>query len=54
MMADKQGNGTNGNIVELRGVRKTFWRGKESIHVLEGLDLDVPEGSYQAFMGPSG
>jgi len=53
-MADKKGNGGNGNIVELRGVRKTFWRGKEAIHVLEGLDLDVPEGSYQAFMGPSG
>jgi len=54
MADDKKSNGTNGNIVELRGVGKTFWRGKESIHVLEGLDLDVPEGSYQAFMGPSG
>ncbi|HEX9298427.1 MAG TPA: ABC transporter ATP-binding protein [Polyangiaceae bacterium] len=41
-------------IVELRGVTKTFYRGKEPLHVLEGIDLDVPEGSFEALMGPSG
>jgi putative ABC transport system ATP-binding protein len=42
------------DIVELRGVSKTFYRGKEAVPVLENLDLDVPEGAYEAFMGPSG
>jgi putative ABC transport system ATP-binding protein len=41
-------------IVELRGVTKEFYRGKEPLRVLEGIDLDVPEGSFEALMGPSG
>ena len=41
-------------IVELRGVAKTFFRDKEPVPVLEGIDLDIPEGSYEALMGPSG
>ena len=41
-------------IVTLKGIDKTFYRGKEPIHVLEKLDLDVPEGSFEALMGPSG
>ena len=42
------------SIVKLRGVSKTYTRGGESVPVLEGLDLDVPSGSYEALMGPSG
>ena len=42
------------SIVTLSGIHKTFHRGKEAIHVLEGLDLDVPSGSFEALMGPSG
>ncbi|MEP7122668.1 MAG: ABC transporter ATP-binding protein [Byssovorax sp.] len=41
-------------IVELRGVARTFFRGKEPIVVLENLDLEIAEGSYEALMGPSG
>jgi putative ABC transport system ATP-binding protein len=41
-------------IVILRGISKTYSRGGESVRVLEGLDLDVPSGSYEALMGPSG
>jgi putative ABC transport system ATP-binding protein len=41
-------------IVELRGVGKTFYRGKEPIMVLEGLDLEVEQGAFEALMGPSG
>jgi putative ABC transport system ATP-binding protein len=41
-------------IVTLSGINKTFYRGKEPIHVLENLDLDVPGGSFEALMGPSG
>lgn len=42
------------SIVTLSGIHKTFHRGKEAIHVLENLDLDVPSGSFEALMGPSG
>jgi len=41
-------------IVELHGVSKTFYRGKEAVPVLENLDLEVPEGAFEALMGPSG
>jgi putative ABC transport system ATP-binding protein len=45
---------TTGPIIECRGIRKTFWRGKERLDVLEDLDLDIPAGSFEALMGPSG
>jgi len=41
-------------IVQLRGVSKAYTRGGEPVPVLEGLDLDVPSGSWEALMGPSG
>jgi len=55
MAEDKASNGKNGDsIVTLKGIDKTFYRGKEPIHVLEKLDLEVPTGSFEALMGPSG
>jgi putative ABC transport system ATP-binding protein len=41
-------------IIELRDVKKEFRRGSEPITVLDGLNLEVPEGSFEALMGPSG
>jgi putative ABC transport system ATP-binding protein len=41
-------------MVDLKGVTKVFFRGKEQLRVLDGLDLQVPEGSFEALMGPSG
>jgi putative ABC transport system ATP-binding protein len=41
-------------IVELRGVTKVFFRGKEPLRVLDGINLEVVEGSFEALMGPSG
>jgi putative ABC transport system ATP-binding protein len=35
-------------------VAKTFFRGREPIPVLEGLNLEVEEGAFEALMGPSG
>ena len=51
---DRTRAATGKPIVELRGVTKVFYRGKEPIRVLEGIDLDIPEGSFEALMGPSG
>ncbi|MBN1610688.1 MAG: ABC transporter ATP-binding protein [Polyangiaceae bacterium] len=40
--------------IELRGVAKTYWRGKEPVEVLKDLDLTIAEGAFEALMGPSG
>jgi len=45
---------SNRPIVELQSVAKTFYRGREPIPVLEGLNLEVEEGAFEALMGPSG
>lgn len=44
----------NGAVLRLQGVSKTYRRGSEVVQVLEGLDLEVPEGDFLALMGPSG
>jgi putative ABC transport system ATP-binding protein len=41
-------------IVQVRDLHKYFRRGSEQIDVLNGLNLDVPEGEFLALMGPSG
>ena len=45
---------TNGVLVSVQEVDKVFRRGSEEIHVLGGLDLEMPEGEFLALMGPSG
>ncbi|MFQ5525964.1 MAG: ABC transporter ATP-binding protein [Thermoanaerobaculia bacterium] len=44
----------NGFLVDVEGVDKVFKRGSEEIHVLGGLDLEIPKGEFLALMGPSG
>jgi len=41
-------------LVRVRQVHKYFRRGNERIDVLNGLNLDVPEGEFLGLMGPSG
>jgi putative ABC transport system ATP-binding protein len=52
-MADKD-SGEGKPIIELERVGKTFYRGKEPLHVLDDLDLEIGEGAFEALMGPSG
>lgn len=47
-------NTMNDHLVKLTGVDKVFKRGSEVIHVLGGLDLEIPNGEFLALMGPSG
>jgi putative ABC transport system ATP-binding protein len=42
------------SLVEIRGVTKSYQRGRERIEVLHGIDLDIPAGDFVALMGPSG
>src|ERR1700679_2687820 len=41
-------------IVSLRNVAKRYTRGKQSVEVLQGLNLDIAKGEFVALMGPSG
>jgi putative ABC transport system ATP-binding protein len=47
-------NSTGETLVKVSGVDKVFKRGSEEIHVLGGLDLQIPNGEFLALMGPSG
>jgi putative ABC transport system ATP-binding protein len=47
------GNGNHG-LISVRDLDKTYRRGDETIHVLQGLNLDVEQGEFVGFMGPSG
>jgi putative ABC transport system ATP-binding protein len=53
-MVRVDGTGTAGSLIQIRGLDKTYSRGGEVIHVLQGLNLDVDKGEFVAFMGPSG
>lgn len=41
-------------LVRVSNAEKVFQRGSETIHVLSGLNLEVPKGEFLALMGPSG
>ena len=41
-------------LAELRGVSRTYQKGKEKVEVLHELDLEIPAGDFLAIMGPSG
>src|SRR5262249_42396072 len=41
-------------MVDVQNVRKVYRRDAQDITVLDGVDLQVPEGEFVALMGPSG
>jgi putative ABC transport system ATP-binding protein len=47
-------NGSSSSLVVARDVSKTYHRGSEDLHVLQGLNLQIEAGEFVAFMGPSG
>jgi putative ABC transport system ATP-binding protein len=52
-MVKVDGSGTS-SLIRVRDLDKTYQRGGENIDVLQGLNLDVNQGEFIAFMGPSG
>jgi putative ABC transport system ATP-binding protein len=42
------------SIVSMKGVAKSYRRGKQRVDVLRGIDLTVAQGEFLALMGPSG
>ena len=41
-------------LVRINGIHKYFTRGNERIDVLQGVNLEIPQGEFLALMGPSG
>ena len=52
----RQGQGAmmSNSLVTVRDLHKVFQRGGQRIDVLQGVNLDIPEGDFLALMGPSG
>jgi putative ABC transport system ATP-binding protein len=48
------GNGQSGTLISVRNLAKTYTRGSEELRVLQGVNLDIDQGDFVAFMGPSG
>jgi putative ABC transport system ATP-binding protein len=42
------------NIIETERLGKVYFRGREKIHALDGVDLCVAEGEFVSVVGPSG
>ncbi len=53
-MVRVDGRSGSSSLIQVRGLDKKYRRGGEEIHVLQGLNLDVDQGDFVAFMGPSG
>jgi putative ABC transport system ATP-binding protein len=47
-------SGTSMNVVECRGVTKTFGEGGSEVQALRGVDIAVKEGELMMLVGPSG
>lgn len=48
------GNGQDGSLIELEGVRKVFYTEEVETHALSDIHLRVPEGEFLSVAGPSG
>jgi putative ABC transport system ATP-binding protein len=44
----------NSTLVRVRDVHKEYRRGTERIDVLQGINIEIPQGDFLALMGPSG
>lgn len=45
---------SNNNMIEIKDLHKSYPMGKDSLHVLKGLNLEIKEGEFVAIMGASG
>ncbi len=41
-------------MIEVQGLKKSIHNGTNTVEILRGIDLTIPEGQFCAIMGPSG
>ncbi len=41
-------------MIQMKNITKTYLMGKQQVHALRGVDLQVSKGEFVAIMGPSG
>jgi putative ABC transport system ATP-binding protein len=41
-------------ILDLKGIRKTYRKGTNEVHALDGVDLSINKGEFLSIVGPSG
>lgn len=46
--------GQRPTLVEIKAMEKVFQRGRQRVHALAGVDLEVAEGEFLTILGPSG
>ena len=44
----------NQTIIELKDIAKTYRRGREDVHAIDGVNLSVQQGDFLSVVGPSG
>ncbi len=54
MDSNGPGNGQNGALITLSGIKKVFFTDEVETHALSDVHLDVKKGEYVAISGPSG
>jgi putative ABC transport system ATP-binding protein len=42
------------NIIDVKGIHKTYDTGQIKVHALRGVDLEIKDGEMMSIMGPSG
>jgi ABC-type lipoprotein export system ATPase subunit len=42
------------NLIQARGLKKHYQRGKVQVEALRGVNLDIPRGAFIVIVGPSG
>ena len=53
-MVRVDGSDGKSSLVKVRNLNKSYRRGGEELQILQGLNLDIDQGDFVAFMGPSG
>ncbi len=45
---------TNGNVIEMKNITKSYAMGTQVVHALRGVDMAIEKGEMVSIMGPSG
>ncbi len=45
---------SNSHFIQIRDLRKTYIMGKQKVHALAGISLDIERNTFTVVMGPSG